>query len=97
MICGADACTDVSQFGEAKVKWLKAFLNSPQGFPSHDTFGTVFAAIEPDALKRIFLSWVNPLAGWSKGRFIAMDRKTLRRSVDPPTNKAAIHMVSPGH
>jgi len=56
VICGSDAWTEVSQFGEAKVKWFKTFLKLPHGIPSHDTFGTVFAMIDPDALENFFLS-----------------------------------------
>ncbi len=56
VIGGADAWTEVSQFGEAKVKWFETFLKLPCGIPSHDTFGAVFAAIDPDALERFFFS-----------------------------------------
>jgi hypothetical protein len=94
VICGSDAWTEVSQFGEAKVEWFKTFLKLPHGIPSHDTFGTVFAMIDPDAMEKFFLSWINTLAQKSEGRLIAIDGKTLRRSFDRASNKAAIHMVS---
>ncbi len=55
VICGADEWTAISQFGEAKAKWFKTFLDLPNGIPSHDTFGTVFAAMDPTALE-IFLA-----------------------------------------
>ncbi len=94
VICGADEWTTISQFGEAKKKWFKTFLELPNGIPSHDTFGTVFAAMDPGALERFFLSWIKALADKSKGRLIPIDGKTLRRSFDRAGNKAAIHMVS---
>ncbi len=94
VICGADTWTEVSQFGEAKVKWFKTFLKLPHGIPYHDTFGTVFAVIDPDALERFFLSWINTLAEKSEDRLIAIDGKTLRRSFDRASDKAAIHIFS---
>lgn len=94
VICGADEWTEVAQFGHAKAKWFKSFLRLPNGIPSHDTFGRVFAALEPEALERCFLSWINALASAKKGDLIAIDGKTLRRSFDRASNKAAIHMIS---
>ncbi len=94
VICSADEWTEVAQFGEAKAKWFKTFLRLPYGIPSHDTFGRVFGAMDPAALERCFLSWVKALASAGKGKLIAIDGKTLRRSFDRAGNKAAIHMIS---
>ncbi len=46
------------------------------------------------ALERCFLSWTKALASAKKGDLIAIDGKTLRRSFDRASNKAAIHMIS---
>jgi len=43
VICGADSWVDIEMFGKAKKEWLKTFLELPNGIPSHDTFGRVFA------------------------------------------------------
>lgn len=94
VVCGADDWTDIALFGESKYKWFQTFLELPHGIPSHDTFGRVFAALEPAALEACFLAWIKALAKGSKGRLIAIDGKTLRRSFDRANKKAAIHMVS---
>lgn len=94
VVCGADDWTDIALFGESKYKWFQTFLELPHGIPSHDTFGRVFAALEPSALEACFLAWIKALAKESKGRLIAIDGKTLRRSFDRANKKAAIHMVS---
>lgn len=94
VICGADDWTEVALFGRSKEKWLRTFLRLPHGIPSHDTFSRVFAAIEPEAFERCFLTWMKALAGSSMGQLIAIDGKTLRGSFDRASDRAAIHMVS---
>jgi hypothetical protein len=59
-----------------------------------DTFGRVFAALDPDAFRTAFLAWVQTVAQELPGEVIAVDGKTLRRTFDTASAKAAIHMVS---
>ena len=94
VICGADTWTDIAAFGEAKESWFKTFLELPHGIPSHDTFGRVLAALDPDAFERSFHAWVKDLAGTSVGKHVAIDGKAIRRSLDRASGKACIHLVS---
>jgi predicted transposase YbfD/YdcC len=94
VICGADGWMQVAMFGQCKESWFRTFLTLPNGIPSHDTFRRVFMLLEPDAFEKCFMAWINDLAVASKGRLIAIDGKTIRRSLDRANNKAAIHMVS---
>lgn len=94
VICGADGWTQVALFGRSKIKWFKTFLALPNGIPSHDTFGRVFAKLDPAAFEACFLKWITALATASRGRLVAIDGKTIRRSLDTANGKAAIHMVS---
>lgn len=93
VICGAEGWTDIEEFGRAKFKWLKTFLELPHGIPSHDTFGRVFARLDPDAFEACFRRWTEAVAGEIAG-VVAVDGKTLRRSFDRASNQAAIHLVS---
>jgi len=93
-ICSADTWVEIADFGEAKEPWLRTFLELPGGIPSHDTFGRVFAALDPDIFEHCFQSWVNDLAGSSEGKLIAIDGKTIRRSLDRASGNRAIHLVS---
>jgi predicted transposase YbfD/YdcC len=93
VVCGAESWVDVSLFGKAKQKWLATFLHLPHGIPSHDTFGRVFAAVDPEHFERCFQTWISALAGVIVG-VVAIDGKTLRRSFDTADGKAAIHMIS---
>lgn len=97
IICGADGWTEVALFGKSKRKWLASFLALPHGIPSHDTFGRLFAALDPEQFERCFQNWTAALAARSTcggGRLIAADGKTVRRSFDKASGREAIHMVS---
>lgn len=94
VICGADTWVDIEDFGKSKEAWFRRFLELPNGVPSHDTFGAVFARLDPDQFQNCFLHWVQAVASVTKGQVIAIDGKTARRSYDRPSGKKAVHMVN---
>lgn len=94
VICGADSWVEVELFGKARQEWLKRFLALPHGIPSHDTFGEVFARIDPAQFEGCFVRWVQRISQLTAGQVIAIDGKTVRRSHDKLLGKAAIEMVS---
>jgi predicted transposase YbfD/YdcC len=94
VICGADDFVAIADFGRTKRKWFARFLDLRSGIPSHDRFNAVLAAIKPAEFEQCLLSWVTALHEITDGQVIAIDGKTLRRSFDKATGKAAIHMVS---
>ena len=94
VICGADGWVAIEQFGKTKEAWFKRFLSLPNGIPSHDTFGRVFARLRPAAFQRCFSGWMQAVADLVKAEIVPLDGKTLRNSYDRGSNKAAIHMVS---
>src|SRR5215813_8846821 len=46
-ICGAQNWVEIAHWGHAKAAWLSEFLDLAHGIPSHDTFGRVFALLDP--------------------------------------------------
>ena len=94
VICGADGWVEVQEFGQAKEQWFRTFLILPKGIPSHDTFGRVFALVDPHQFQSGFISWIEAISELTKGEVVAIDGKRLRRSHDGRLGKAAIHMVS---
>lgn len=94
VICGAEAFTDMEEFGRRKRKWLGKFLDLTNGIPSHDTFNTVFARLKPEQFEGCLLNWIASLQEISDGQILAVDGKTLRGSYHRGDNKAAVHMVS---
>ena len=94
VLCGADTWVDVENFGKGRREWFGEFLELPNGIPSHDTFGRVFALLFPKGLEAGFVTWVQSVAQVLAGEVVAIDGKTLRRSYDSASDTAAIHMVS---
>lgn len=94
VICGADDFVAIAEFGRAKKKFLEKFLDLSAGIPSHDRFNAIFRAIKPAEFEKCLLSWITALHEITDGQVIAIDGKTLRRSFDARSSKAAIHMVS---
>ena len=70
----------IEYFGNAKREWFGTFLELPHGIPSHDTFGKVFALIDPKEFQASFLDWVHEIVEITRDQLIAMDGKTVRRS-----------------
>jgi hypothetical protein len=93
VICGADGWVGIEEFGKAKEAWFTDVLKLPNGIPSHDTFGRVFALIDPKQFEASFVQWVQGISTTIQG-VIALDGKTSRRSHDQAAGKKALHLVS---
>jgi predicted transposase YbfD/YdcC len=95
VICGADGWVDVEEYGRSKRTWLRTFLELPNGIPSHDTFGRVFAWLDPEHFERCFMAWMSSLVKLGGGQLVAIDGKSLRRSFDHAWDKSGMaHLVS---
>ncbi len=90
----ANGWVDIERFGKAKLSFFHTFLELPNGIPSHDTFGRVFARLDPAALMACIQEWLDALGGVVAGDVVAIDGKTLRGSFDKAAGKNPLHMVS---
>lgn len=93
-ICGADSWVDVEKFGIAKREWFARFLELPNGIPSHDTFGRVFARLDTQEFLLCLQNWLRSLHLSLKGQGVAIDGKSLRGAFDSASGKSALHVVS---
>jgi len=94
VVAGADDFVAIADFGKARRDWLARFLDLSAGLPSHDRFNAILAAIRPAEFEACLLGWITALHELTDGQVIAIDGKTLRRSFDRASGKAALHMVS---
>ena len=93
-ICGADGWVEIEQFGQQKLTWLQQHLRLPNGIPSHDTFGRVFAQLAPEEFQACFRHWVQALHDLTRGQVVGLDGKQLRGSHDQRKGQRALYMVS---
>jgi predicted transposase YbfD/YdcC len=94
MIANSNTWVDIEHYGKTKLDFLRRFLALPNGIPSHDTFGRVFAKLDPAALLVCLHHWLNDLREKLGGKQVAIDGKTLRGSHDGDTRPNALHLVS---
>lgn len=92
LLCGAESFVDMEDFGKAQRAWLSQWLELPNGIPSHDTFGRVFAALDPGQFAEAFTQWTQGVRQSLAGEIVAVDGKTLRRSGGG--GRSPVHLVS---
>ncbi|PZA14217.1 ISAs1 family transposase, partial [Parazoarcus communis] len=94
VLCSADEFSEIEAWAKERLDWLRGFLVLEHGIPSHDTFGRVFAALDPREFEAAFRRWVRQLIpALDSDTVVAIDGKTSRRS----TTKAEarpLHLVS---
>ena len=84
MLCGAERCVYMEDFGKAKERFLKQFLTLLHGIPSHDTFSRIFRFTDPEQFYQCFQAFVRRFAKAQEG-VIAVDGETVRRSFNRAT------------
>ena len=94
VLCDCTRFTEMELFGNEREEWLRSFLTLENGIPSHDTFGDIFAAIDPDQMRRCLIEWTETIRTKIQEEVIAIDGKTIRGSKSIREGKRAIHVVS---
>ena len=89
ILCDADCFTDMEDFAETQLPWLRSFLTLKHGAPSHDVFRNVFMMIKPQSMIDILSQWCGPL----KDQHIAIDGKTLRGTYNAELGRHRVHLV----
>ena len=91
---GANGWADVERFGKAKLDFFRRLLGLPNGVPSHDTFGRVFARLDPAALLACVPGWLAAFRDAVDRELVAVDGKTLRGSRDAAAGQGPLQLVS---
>ena len=96
VIVGCDGPTAIQAWAMAKEKWLKRFLELPNGVPSRDCIRRVLTALRPEAFRECFQSWIASLMSdrVTGPPLVAIDGKSLRRSHDARHGLGPLHLVS---
>ncbi|CAN7528568.1 ISAs1 family transposase [Bosea sp. LjRoot237] len=99
VLCGAETCVDIAEFGEAKREMLGEFVEMGHGTPSHDTFSRVFRLLDPSAFEAAFRRFTSAFAATLErqglaGPIIAIDGKSLRGALDTARCTMPLHLVT---
>lgn len=78
MISGAEAFTEIEEFGHERLDWLRQYIELANGVPSHDTIRRIFMEMKPEMFKACFDLWVEKMVDLGEGEVIALDGKQLR-------------------
>ena len=80
VIGGADTWDAIAEYGQTKETFFRRFLPLDNGIPSPDTFGRVFAKLDPAAFADAFGRWMAAACEGTGLVPIAIDGKSARRA-----------------
>jgi len=93
VLCGAESCVDMAEFGCAKEALLRQILRLEHGIPSHDTFSRVFRLLDPHAFEASFSRFMAEFAKQLHG-VVAIDGKALRGAFERGRRSTPLHLVN---
>lgn len=93
VLCGAEGCADMADFGAAKEGLFRQFLRLEHGIPSHDTFSRVFRILDPLAFEAAFRKFMAAFAKKIKG-VVSIDGKALKGAFERGRKTTPLHLVN---
>ncbi len=93
-LCNVDNYVELERFARAKERFLRTFLELSQGIPSHDTFGRLFAALDPEAFAELLNRWLGAWSHELAGVHVAIDGKAIRAALDRSAQCSPLLLVS---
>lgn len=95
VLCGAESCTDMADFGRAKEGYLRKLLRLEHGIPSHDTFSRVFRLLDPEAFEAAFRGFMAAFAQAKRIKgVVAVDGKAVRGAYERGRKTTPLHLVN---
>lgn len=95
VLCGAESCADMADFGEAKEGVLRRVLRLEHGIPSHDTFSRVFRLLDPERFEAAFRRFMQAFAKSSGlSGVVAIDGKAVRGAFERGARTTPLHLVN---
>jgi len=93
VMCGAETCCDMAEFGASKSRMLREVLPLRHGVPSHDTFSRVFRLLDPKHFETAFARFAEAFAAPLQG-VVAVDGKALRGAYLRGRKATPLHLVN---
>jgi len=92
-ICSCDDYEDIVDWGEARLDFLRRYLDFHWGVPCVDWLRTLMNRVDPQLFSACFTAWAAEC--WpERPDLLALDGKTSRGSHDRAAGQAPLHLVS---
>ena len=56
-LCGISCYSEMEDFGDAHIDWLRKYYKYEHGIPSHDTVGRIMSMLDPKIFNDCFSDW----------------------------------------
>jgi len=93
VISGANNLKAVAVYAERKRNWLTQALGI-DAVPSYTTFWTVFVLLDPEALEKCFVQWVQSKLKLAADGVVSIDGKAQRGTAKKGSPHSFVHIVS---
>lgn len=94
VLSGAEDFEEIAEYGRQKEKFLRQFLDLPNGIPSHDTFNRVFRYLDKKSFESCLLKWSKEIIEGLEHYQVNIDGKVLRATGKRGKKTAALCLVS---
>jgi predicted transposase YbfD/YdcC len=95
VLCGAESCVDMADFGRAKEGLLRQVLRLEHGIPSHDTFSRVFRMLDPQGFEAAFRRFTAAFGRATRIKgVVAIDGKAVRGAFERGCQATPLHLVN---
>jgi predicted transposase YbfD/YdcC len=92
-ICSCDDYEDIVDWGEARLGFLRRYLEFHWGIPCVDWLRSLMNRVDPGLFSACFMAWAAEC--WpERPELLALDGKTSRGSHDRKAGQAPLHLVS---
>lgn len=98
--CGQESWTDIEDFGENNLDWLKQYLPFENGIPTRHNIARIMRTILPETLLDALVEWVNRQRKQEGKSILAIDGKEInganKRRKDNPLSMVSAFDVEQG-
>jgi predicted transposase YbfD/YdcC len=78
MICGQKQWTDIKDFGEGHIDWLREYLPYENGLPTRHHIAAIMKTVVPESLLEAMVGWVNVHRENNGAPIIRVDGKVIK-------------------